>query len=498
MIGAVITSILGIILLHFSPFISSSNFPNKKTLNNNKDFDKLSTTTTTSTTPKDSVNSDDTELTSIAISQQQLVHKQKGDVNNNIHIRPFAVIDDILADEIIEQDTAASAAANFDETKNQDNLETNKEILTQTSTFHLHDFIANACCILSNPVFLFIALTVTFETFLLKGFSSYLSKYIEYQYRLPASTATMIVGTMAFISLIGGVLIGAFLIKHFKWHLKECCQFIVTIFFITTFLFLGLLIHCPQEDYINKDNEFYSTSGCNCDKNIFYPLCYKKEYLFQSPCHAGCENRSDWNTYDNCSVLYSLLLNNSLVNSTTNDIKLNACDRPASHCMNNLIVVIIFGFSYLFLSSLAALPLLRIVLESVNSTNQAFALGIKSFITKLFGNIPGPLVFATVVDNTCIQWIRNAATGNRACRLYNNSRFSFGLGTLGSSLRLMSAIFAFITLMFIIKENNKQKKRKVSFSLSTPNVDLDENNNSHEIIKEKQLNNEGFYDENLN
>jgi hypothetical protein len=85
---------------------------------------------------------------------------------------------------------------------------------------HTHDFFRSARLIICNRVFIFIVLCTTTETLLIKGFSSYLSKYLEYQYRLAASTATMIVGAIGFVSLIVGVFSGAFLVKHFKWKVK--------------------------------------------------------------------------------------------------------------------------------------------------------------------------------------------------------------------------------------------------------------------------------------
>lgn len=99
---------------------------------------------------------------------------------------------------------------------------------------HLTDFTRSARVILSNRIFVFIVLCTTTETFLIKGFSSYLAKYLEYQYRLAASTATMIVGALGFVSLMLGVFLGSFLVKHFKWQvshlnspLKYCIIFLI-------------------------------------------------------------------------------------------------------------------------------------------------------------------------------------------------------------------------------------------------------------------------------
>ncbi len=104
---------------------------------------------------------------------------------------------------------------------------------------HFKKFWKDAKLILSNKIFLFIVICTTCETFLIKGFSSYLTKYLEYEYRLPASSATILTGTIGFISMIGGALLGSYLIAKFKWKIKECSRFVTVILFFTSFLFLG-------------------------------------------------------------------------------------------------------------------------------------------------------------------------------------------------------------------------------------------------------------------
>ena len=273
-------------------------------------------------------------------------------------------------------------------TLNKNNIPTNEIETTRNDEKksikdHLVVFTKDAKMILSNKIFLFIVICTTCETFLIKGFSSYLTKYLEYEYRLPASTATIITGIIGFISMIGGALLGSYLISKYKWTIKECSKFITFILFITSFLFLGMLIHCKQEIYFNSDSQLFKESHCDCDSNRFYPVCYKEKYLFQTPCFAGCKTQIENNKYKDCIVLEKLIK----INETQEKPYLRECSRPASHCKNNLVIVGFIGLAVLFLSAIIILPLLRVILESVSLENQSFALGIRSFITKLFGNL---------------------------------------------------------------------------------------------------------------
>lgn len=339
------------------------------------------------------------------------------------------------------------------------NSETNlKKSKKQSFKEHLIIFKKNAKAILSNRIFFFIVICTTCETFLIKGFSSYLTKYLEYEYRLTAAQSTILTGAIGFISMIGGALLGAYLIGKYKWTIKDCSKFITFILFITSFLFLGIMIYCPQEEYINSDSLVFQNSKYQCDSNKFNPVCYNTKYLFQTPCFAGCTFYSN-NKYSNCSILEDLI-NIDRKNDVT---FLKDCTRPAPQCRTTLVIVAFIGLAVLFLSAIIILPLLRIILESVSLENQSFALGIRSFITKLFGNIPGPIVFASIVDKACIQWTKNPLTPNKTCRLYNNKEFSRGLGLMGFSMRFLSFIFAFTTIYFISKiasvdlDDNKSK-----------------------------------------
>ena len=271
-----------------------------------------------------------------------------------------------------------------DSLSRDDSIETEKKSLK----FHYKQFKASGYVIITNKCFIFIVICTTFETILIKGYSSYLTKYLQYQYRLPASTATMITGGIGFVSLIGGSLLGGFLIKKFKWEILQCAKFITFVMFLTFGLFLGLIIYCPQEqlidnNYLTQNTEILRNKNitCNCDASSYNFLCYKTDYIFVSQCYAGCTTESD-KTYGNCYLL------NNLANLTMSDnAVLTPCAHPASQCTMRLVIVCIVGLVVLFMSSIVLMPILKIILGCVDVESQSFALGIRSLVTKLLGII---------------------------------------------------------------------------------------------------------------
>lgn len=285
-----------------------------------------------------------------------------------------------FANKLVLNKTKAKYNTNVSST---DSLEAEK----RSFKYHFKQFTSSGYVIITNKCYIFIVICTVFETLLIKGYSSYLTKYLQFQYRLQASTATMIAGGLGFISLVGGSLIGGFLIKKFKWEIAECAKFVTFVLFITSGLFLGLIIHCPQEQLIQKDylmeNAQYLDSQnviCNCDPTSYNFLCYKTEYMFASQCYAGCTTIKSENTFSNCYLL------NNLVNMTMSDNEvLQKCSRPASQCTMRLVIVCFFGLLVLSLSSVILMPILKIILGCVEIESQSFALGIRSLVTKLLG-----------------------------------------------------------------------------------------------------------------
>jgi organic anion transporter 3A len=72
------------------------------------------------------------------------------------------------------------------------------------------------------------------------------------------------------------------------------------------------------------------------------------------------------------------------------------------------------------------MPVLMVVLRSVAEEEKAFALGIQFVIFRLFGYIPSPILFGTVIDSTCLLW-KSTCEGEAGgrCLLYDIEAFRY-------------------------------------------------------------------------
>lgn len=173
--------------------------------------------------------------------------------------------------------------------------------------------------VIKNVQFIFIILSTITEGIILKGFLGFMAKYIEYQFQMPASEATVALGVVALLSVIVGTLVSAYIIKRFQLNAKQCALFTLVIFVITPFCFLALLNHCPETQFAHVDYEndradeitLSSCAQCNCT-NLFNPVCFDKTLLiqnspvsnvYQSACHAGCHRQNGLDNYTRCLCL---------------------------------------------------------------------------------------------------------------------------------------------------------------------------------------------------
>ncbi len=74
------------------------------------------------------------------------------------------------------------------------------------------------------------------------------------------------------------------------------------------------------------------------------------------------------------------------------------------------------------------------------------ALGLQSAIFRVFGSIPGPLLFGVVIDLACVEWENNCGVrGN--CWIYDNDRLSLNAILLCLPFGIVSATLFFFAMI---------------------------------------------------
>lgn len=308
----------------------------------------------------------------------------------------------------------------------------------------LRDFPKAVKRLLHNDILMCRTASSVLHILPIAGIYTFLPKYLESQFRMPAHRA-------AFISGVGGILVmglGIVISGVFILRVKPNARFVAAWIAFTALVYavgMGVLmfIGCPMDDFAGlipqEDGlprfEPVCNRTCACDDAKFSPICGADGRTYFSACHAGCTNVSRDVTgmiegFSDCRCMYS--------NAST-PLHLVTGEFPAEasvgycglQCGNFIWYILLFSL-FVFIHSTSEVGSMLLILRCVDPRDKAMALGLIQFAIGLFGNVPCPIVYGAVVDSACLVW--ETAYGKKgACWLYDASIFRmFYHGTTGA------------------------------------------------------------------
>ncbi|XP_046362544.2 solute carrier organic anion transporter family member 2A1-like [Haliotis rufescens] len=312
--------------------------------------------------------------------------------------------------------------------------------------------------LLTNPIYMCMVFGACLNLFAISGMLSFLPKYIEVQFQIPAWKANIILGALNLIAAAGGSMLGGIITSKLKMRPITCIIFLTVINSVSVLLSSsGFFLGCSQPDIVGHHTTqlisntttppLTCTSSCGCDVNDFFPVCGEDGMSYQSPCHAGCPS-SDTEYYTGCACISG--------NSTAVP---GLCESGCSN-LYPYIAVMFFGA---FTATLGMMPGFIVTIRSVTEADKPLAIGLSAFLNTLLGWFPGPVFFGKIIDTTCRTWA-TSCSGSGACLLYSllDLKLKYHAGfcvTRGSSVLL------YFVALFVAK------KKKRPFYLETPKSD---------------------------
>ncbi|CAF1014436.1 unnamed protein product, partial [Didymodactylos carnosus] len=358
----------------------------------------------------------------------------------------------------------------------------------------LKDIFTSVRDLLLNFTYLLIVLVNSVESILIVSFTTYMVKYIESVFHLSSSVSSILTGAIVIPAAVFGTVFGGWLVRRYHMGIRGCVKLIlggciiswaglISLLFLSCkhpaivtspknrifkkkyyrFLkmcckkikLLGKILNVDNVDMIICENKsiFYSficssdslidqcVESCSCSPYVFEPVCYENRVTYLSPCHAGC-------TYSNGTGYY----NCSCVLGNEHYVKSGSCNNP---CYLKMIFFMAILFMVTFFQTIGATPQLIIILRSVQHELQSFALGLENMIIKLVAHIPAPIIFGTIIDNTCLFWNRNCERRG-SCFLYNGDRLPLTLFGAAMVIKGISLTLLISLLCITIKMANCQ------------------------------------------
>ncbi|NWI03503.1 SO2B1 protein, partial [Tichodroma muraria] len=297
------------------------------------------------------------------------------------------------------------------------------ELLHTRSPLVLPGFPAVLLRNLRHPVYLLVVLAQVNISAMVAGLATFMGKFLERQFSLTASLANMIIGAVNIPGAMVGIVVGGAILKRFQMSLRQCsalCVLGMLLCLLTAFplLFLG----CPTQRVAGVTYWDSSGSGrhdaeckaqCRCPERGFNPVCGSDGVEYTSPCSAGCSSvgtRSDGSVlnYSRCNCIAAPGL-----------ARPGPCGTACSHLFLPFVVLSCLAG---ILASTSHTPSFMLILRSIQPEDKSFAVGIQFMLLRVLAWMPGPVLYGSAIDTTCVLWERRCER-RAACRYYDNGLF---------------------------------------------------------------------------
>jgi len=328
--------------------------------------------------------------------------------------------------------------------------------------------------LITNWIYLVSCLGACCELIIVSGFIVFLPKYLETQFNLSKSEASMLTGGTAIPGACIGIILGGYILKKLQLRPKGAIQLVL----ISNLLCLGaygllFFLGCNNVamagatmPYSRNSSENFQINltdscnfGCECDMNDVQPVCGANGLTYFSPCHAGCTSLLSSDNYTNCACVGDGEMQRDLSNSGVTKVPVATAGPCYTQCEMILPFMVLLFFMTL-LVAVTQMPVLMVVLRSVEEEEKAFALGIQFVIFRLFGYIPSPILFGNVIDSTCLLWKQTCEGGKGGiCLMYDIEMFRYKYVGICAGIKVISFLISSFD-WWLIRRRQLQEKNE--------------------------------------
>uniref|UniRef100_A0A7N6AMA1 Solute carrier organic anion transporter family member n=1 Tax=Anabas testudineus TaxID=64144 RepID=A0A7N6AMA1_ANATE len=265
---------------------------------------------------------------------------------------------------------------------------------------------------LRSPIYLLVVLAQVNLAALLSGLATFMAKFIERQFSQTISFSNMMIGAVGIPMAVLGTVLGGVLMRRLNLSVSGASRLCTTAIMLCLFSALPLLfIGCPTQNVAgvvsSGSDVSLCSSECQCPEEAFNPVCGSDGIEFRSPCHAGCKTM-ELDNYTQCECVGGLKFATP-----------GTCGSGCSHLLHPFLVLL---GATAFIAAFSQTPSCMMILRTVATEDKSFAVGVQYMLFRVLAFMPGPVLYGSVIDTTCILWGKKCGK-HTSCRYYNLDSF---------------------------------------------------------------------------
>ncbi|XP_059207470.1 solute carrier organic anion transporter family member 2B1 [Centropristis striata] len=303
----------------------------------------------------------------------------------------------------------------------------------ETSLLHfLKSFPRIAVRTLRSPVYLLVVLAQVNLAALLSGLATFMAKFIERQFSQTVSFSTMMIGGVCIPLAVLGTVLGGVLMRRLGLSVSGASRLctaaiLLCLFSSTPLLLLGCSTQKVAGVFPPSGGSLSCSADCRCPQDAFNPVCGSDGVEFRSPCHAGCtdvmtDNNNKATNYTLCRCVGG---GPGGPGSPGGPVGPGGSASPGtcgSGCSGLLLpFVALLGLTS-FIASFSQTPSYMMILRTVPPEDKSFAVGVQYMLFRVLAFMPGPVLYGSIIDTTCILWGKKCGKAT-SCQYYDLDRF---------------------------------------------------------------------------
>lgn len=317
--------------------------------------------------------------------------------------------------------------------------------------------LADFVDLVKNIPFVCISIAMALESGSLTFSSSFMVKYAEEQFKVTTTESAIYTGSVIILAGVSGQVIGGLVIARLDPVVRTHMKFIIVSLALSVCGYFCFFYRCGETDFVgvnlahsngevglgNTCNHAATTARpCNCTMVNYKPICIEGKSYY-SPCFAGCEQDGKLNTsgaqngdspaWGTCHCHDGFLPDSSVTEGT--------CPfKEKCNFANFIGMYFIAGFINFLPGVSAMTTLLGVVPKSLRSQ----ALGANTFVIRLIGSIPGPIIGGLLIDRCCLLFQDDSQDCEEkvgACRLYDRKALMYTFLSVHIVYKILGILF---------------------------------------------------------